>query len=192
MDYDILTDRCKTYLKCLHNKQRNLLDKELEEKGIQWIGQSGYNFNKYMAEFLISTMTSQDKEDEILLSLHKIYNDIIDKERDPNVVQSKLKDAYSGYRYVAIDPCIKDKIQHLNYEKYPRDNENNELSKISNRICQLSEQIYNMSIRMNELECNKRQPLDLFQMRNQYKTIQNEYEQLTTRQGQMISSLKVT
>ncbi|SNW62300.1 Hypothetical protein ORPV_396 [Orpheovirus IHUMI-LCC2] len=176
MEAKDLSTRCENF-------RSSKSDIELKEKGIEWISNMGCNFDMNMANFLVIKSASPNNINKIIKCLDMIYYDILLEETEGNncKINKKLMDAYKAYRYISINPIIKNKIQHLDYSKIGDYNGTKivvteEIKMLSMKVKDLSSKLSDLCIKIDRLECDKRQPLELFELRDKYENMENEYK----------------
>ncbi|SNW62301.1 Hypothetical protein ORPV_397 [Orpheovirus IHUMI-LCC2] len=176
----------------IRNEGYKNINREVQDLAIGLIADNGLKFNKDAAKLLLFSMTSQKRVDDIVRCINKIYDEIITNE--DNLSEEDKNNIYNGYYYISINPLIKNKIRHLDYSKIKGYGNkgvtmNDEFTLISGKCCELSKQMLDLTIKIDRLECDKRQPLELFELKDQYKKVCDEYKICSKKQTDMISSI---
>jgi hypothetical protein len=155
---------------------------------IEQISQSGENFNKQMAQYLIKSCTSSQNIKLIIDCLKSLHTFCI------NVNQTLTPTFYEAYDYVQIFPLFAKEIPHIeiSWEATAQNATSpterfNYLCKRSSRI---SQEIADLCKKIMRLECDKRQPLELFDLQKRYEDLKNQYEEICKEQFEAFEKIK--
>lgn len=157
-----------------------------DEALINRISQSGENFNKQMAQYLTKSIISS-KHLELVVECMKSLAQFHSQE---NRVLSDT--FYQGYSYMQDSPLFKDKIPLIDippeclkkFDNYP----SLRLLRSAQESFRLSEEISSITKKINRLEVEKRQPLELFELMKKYEELKKQYDKLCDEQATSLMS----
>lgn len=158
---------------------------------IKQISQSGKNFNKQMAQYLMKSCTSSQNLELIIdcmKTLHKFYTIHTSENRTLEL------SFYEAYDYIQISPLFANAIPHIDIpsdcmEKYAT-TPTKRYAYLCKRSSLLSEEIAELCVKIERLECDKRQPLELFDLQMRYEDLKNQYNEICKEQCEVFENIQ--
>ncbi|SNW62299.1 Hypothetical protein ORPV_395 [Orpheovirus IHUMI-LCC2] len=120
-------------------------------------------FNTSMANIMIAEIKDENDVNKICASLKSIYSTIISSTNRDRVIE-----AYNAYKYISINPLLRHRIPKLTAN----------MLMVAKTREMLMDEIRNIHIKMNSMERDKRQPLELFELRKKYKLLSDELKNI--------------
>lgn len=156
-------------------------DMEKLKNGISEINENIDNFNEDFADFLISSMVGQEEVEITIRFLKQIHQKLLQIAKENP--EKDLFGHYGTYQYLCINPMLKDHILKLDSKDLNIEEEklflrishkNDEILELLKQQLKISEELTKMSKTIAILESDKRQPLELFELRKKYEELRKE------------------
>ncbi len=167
-------------IKCSSNRN---IEENCAKNVIKSIGYLGNYFNLELARFLIYQIRSKESVLLIIKTLNKIYKDI--------VICQNPGEAIEAYNYMECNPLFRNKIPSLKTLKTEITISNTgEFKNLSRDAAKISSRLAKLSYEIQMLEIDIRQPLELYNLRDEYEKLSKEYKEITNKQQDYLMKLE--